>query len=52
MPLPDVPKEHISARLDPDVVAEFRYAGPGWQSRINVLLRHTPGCEETPKRAA
>ena len=43
---------HQRARLDPDVVAEFRYAGPGWQSRINVQLRHTPGFEEAPKRAA
>jgi uncharacterized protein (DUF4415 family) len=32
-------KEQISVRLDPDVLAKLREAGPGWQSRINVLLR-------------
>jgi len=33
------PKEQISVRLDQDVLAKLREAGPGWQSRINVLLR-------------
>jgi uncharacterized protein (DUF4415 family) len=32
-------KEQISVRLDPDVLAALRAAGPGWQSQINVLLR-------------
>lgn len=32
-------KEQISIRLDPDVLTKLREAGPGWQSRINVLLR-------------
>jgi uncharacterized protein (DUF4415 family) len=32
-------KEQISVRLDPDVLAKLREAGPGWQSRINALLR-------------
>jgi uncharacterized protein (DUF4415 family) len=34
------PKEQISVRLDPDVLAALRAAGPGWQSQINALLRH------------
>jgi uncharacterized protein (DUF4415 family) len=33
------PKEQISVRLDPDVLAALRAAGPGWQSQINALLR-------------
>ena len=32
-------KEQISVRLDPDVLTALRAGGPGWQSRINVLLR-------------
>jgi uncharacterized protein (DUF4415 family) len=33
------PKSAVSLRLDPDVLAHFRSTGPGWQSRINALLR-------------
>jgi uncharacterized protein (DUF4415 family) len=37
------PKRLVSLRLDPDVVARFRATGPGWQSRINEVLReHLP----------
>jgi uncharacterized protein (DUF4415 family) len=32
-------KELISVRLDPEVLALLRQAGPGWQSQINGLLR-------------
>lgn len=38
-PKSEVTKEQISVRLDPDVLAALRAAGPGWQSQINVLLR-------------
>jgi uncharacterized protein (DUF4415 family) len=34
-----VTKEAISIRLDSDVVAFFRQAGPRYQSRINAVLR-------------
>ncbi len=37
------PKEAVNIRLDPDVLAYFRAAGPGWQSRINVALRKVAG---------
>lgn len=37
------PKEAVSIRLDPDVVAHFRAGGPGWQSRINAALRKAAG---------
>jgi uncharacterized protein (DUF4415 family) len=37
------PKQAVSIRLDPDVVAHFRAGGPGWQSRINAALRKAIG---------
>ena len=45
-------KEQISVRLDPDVIAKLREAGPGWQSRLNGLLRGALGLPEAGKRAA
>jgi uncharacterized protein (DUF4415 family) len=45
-------KLQISVRLDPDVVAKLREAGPGWQSQINALLRVGLGLKQTRKRAA
>ena len=33
------PKVPISIRLDRAVVEKFRATGPGWQSRINEVLR-------------
>ncbi|MCW5696708.1 MAG: BrnA antitoxin family protein [Bauldia sp.] len=32
-------KQAISIRLDPDVLEYFRAQGPGYQSRINAVLR-------------
>ncbi|PTS87951.1 hypothetical protein DBR17_05275 [Sphingomonas sp. HMWF008] len=32
-------KQHVSLRLDPDVIAKFKADGPGWQGRINDALR-------------
>jgi uncharacterized protein (DUF4415 family) len=34
-----VPKKPISLRLDPDVLAFFKAQGPGYQTRINAVLR-------------
>ena len=45
-------KEQISVRLDPDVIAKLREAGPGWQSRLNGLLRVALGLPKVGKRAA
>jgi uncharacterized protein (DUF4415 family) len=42
-PKSDAAKEQISVRLDPDVLAKLRAAGPGWQSQINTLLRQALG---------
>ncbi|WP_132255398.1 BrnA antitoxin family protein [Methylobacterium segetis] len=30
-------------RLDPDVLAAFKASGPGWQTRINAVLRREAG---------
>ncbi len=32
-------KEPVSIRLDPEVLEFFRRGGPGYQSRINAVLR-------------
>ncbi len=34
----DRPKEHVTLRLDPEVVDAFKAQGPGWQARINAAL--------------
>ena len=32
-------KQRISIRLSPEVVAQFRATGPGWQTRIDEVLK-------------
>jgi len=32
-------KQQLTLRIDPDVVAWFKSQGPGYQTRINTLLR-------------
>lgn len=32
-------KAQVTLRLDADLVARFRASGPGWQTRINAVLR-------------
>ena len=39
----DNPKRQVTLRLDADLIDRFRESGPGWQSRINDLLRKTMG---------
>jgi uncharacterized protein (DUF4415 family) len=51
-PKAEAVKEQISVRLDPDVIAKLRESGPGWQSRLNDLLRGALGLAEAGKRAA
>ena len=36
------PKEMISLRLPPEVVARWRATGPGWQTRMAKRLERTP----------
>jgi uncharacterized protein (DUF4415 family) len=33
------PKQAVKLRIDADVLAYFRASGPGWQTRINKVLR-------------
>ncbi len=35
-----IPKTAVSIRLDPKVLAWFRRQGPGYQTRIQAVLRH------------
>ncbi|QDZ11317.1 BrnA antitoxin family protein [Devosia ginsengisoli] len=37
------PKKHLNIRLDADVVDRFKASGPGWQSRMNDVLRKAVG---------
>lgn len=32
-------KQQITLRLDSTIIEKFRASGPGWQSRINEILR-------------
>lgn len=38
-PAVEAPKQVVSIRLDPDVIAKFKATGKGWQSRINDVLK-------------
>lgn len=42
-PPADSPKEPISIRIDAEVLERFRASGPGWQGRINDILRKAVG---------
>jgi uncharacterized protein (DUF4415 family) len=35
------PKRAVSIRLDQDVIDKFKASGPGWQSRINEVLKRS-----------
>jgi len=38
-PRAEHPKQAVKLRIDADVLARFRESGPGWQTRINGILR-------------
>jgi uncharacterized protein (DUF4415 family) len=42
---PSIPlaKEHVTLRIDSDVLDFFQKDGPGWQDRINAALRKAAG---------
>jgi uncharacterized protein (DUF4415 family) len=46
-PRVESPKEQINIRLDADVLSRLRQNGPGWQTKINEMLRASLGL---PKR--
>jgi uncharacterized protein (DUF4415 family) len=35
----DHPKRQVTVRLDGDLIDRLRASGPGWQSRMNAMLR-------------
>ena len=37
-PLP-APKQAVTVRLEPDLLARLRAGGPGWQTRLNEAVR-------------
>jgi len=37
------PKRPVHIRLDPDLLDRLRASGPGWQSRVNAMLRKAVG---------
>ena len=39
----DSPKKQVTLRLDADVLDRLRQSGPGWQSRINEVLKKVVG---------
>ncbi len=39
----DQPKAQVTLRLDAAVLDSFRKSGPGWQGRINDILRKSMG---------
>lgn len=39
----DTPKRQVTLRLDQAVVDKLREGGPGWQSRINDILKKAVG---------
>src|ERR1043166_1435363 len=43
-------KEQVRLRLDRDILARFRAAGPGWQTRLNDTLREST--QPKPSRSA
>lgn len=51
-PKTEAAKQQVSVRLDPDVIAKLRETGPGWQSRLNDLLRAGLGLGRATGRAA
>jgi uncharacterized protein (DUF4415 family) len=41
------PKQRVSLRLDPKIIAAYKATGEGWQSRVNDIL-----ARELPKQKA
>lgn len=44
-PKAENPKVAVSLRLDQDVLARFKASGPGWQTRMNSVLRDAAGLQ-------
>ena len=37
------PRQQVSIRLDADLLAKLKASGPGWQTRVNEILRKAVG---------
>ena len=37
--IPDLRKQQITLRLDPEIIEFFKAGGPGYQTRMNAVLR-------------
>lgn len=37
------PKKPVTLRLDPDLLDHLKASGPGWQTRVNDILRKASG---------
>jgi len=46
------PKERVSLRLDPEIVAAYKATGAGWQSRINDTLARALESKRRKSKAA
>ena len=46
----DKPKVAVSLRLDPDVLNFFKATGPGWQTRLEDVLRGAIGDNPSARR--
>ena len=42
------PKQQVSLRLDREIVTYFKIDGPGWQTRINDVLREKAQAAKSP----
>lgn len=45
------PKQRVSLRLDPKVIAAYKATGEGWQSRINEILARALPHEKAKRRS-
>ena len=44
-------KEQVAIRLDQDLVSALRASGPGWQTRVNTVLKDWLACQASPGAA-
>jgi uncharacterized protein (DUF4415 family) len=46
------PKQRVSLRLDPKIIAAYKATGEGWQSRINEVLARALPHRRAKRRSA
>jgi uncharacterized protein (DUF4415 family) len=51
-PKVESPKERVSLRLDPKIVAAYKATGEGWQSRINDILARALPPQKAKRRSS